>query len=252
VYLKNDADPPRPRASLIETMTYRAPIVVTDRMFLSIFHRSGRLAIAVLAGRSVAAGRTGELVATAACANQPVGVLTEIARQEDFAGSRSLTQGQRGGRDHVEGLQLVTAIRFARASRFIAARCCGATASKPARTAAHVVRESQSQYGVQMFCHAALSQSQPSSSPNAERIRRDHHCRVAACGHRDPRTFRWPHRLRRVEVGKLISAGTIITTLTPGHQAGIFRPEVVLAVLVEACRSRRAALRTPSANSRGR
>ena len=218
-------------------------------MFLSIFRRSGRLAIAVLAGHAIGGcggEQAGPVADGAARANQPVGVLTEIARQEDFAYELEAL-GTAKANEAVEIMSkvsnLVTAIRFREGEQVRRGEVLVELDSVEARAELAAARaalsESQSQYrrSQELFATRALSQSQleqlaSTLSANQARVITAE-SRLADTVIRAP--FDGRTGLRRVSVGTLISAGTIITTLddTRVIKLDFSVPEAFLAVLVE-------------------
>jgi membrane fusion protein (multidrug efflux system) len=182
----------------------------------------------------------------AARASQPVGVLTETVRQEDFAYELEAL-GTAKANEAVEitskVTNLVTAIRFREGEQVRRGAVLVELDSVEARAELLAARaglaESQSQYqrSQELFATQALSQSQLeqlASTLSASQARvTTAESRLADTVIRAP--FDGRTGLRRVSVGTLVSPGTIITTLddTRVIKLDFSVPETYLAVLAE-------------------
>lgn len=218
--------------------------------------RTGRISIAVLAGftglatsgcGNEEAGPAGNSAGNAATgATQAVGVLTEPARQEDFAYELEAL-GTAKANEAVEITSkvsnLVTAIRFREGEQVRRGKVLVELDSVEARAELAAARaalsETQSQYkrSQELFATQALSQSQleqlaSTLSANQARVTTAE-SRLADTVIRAP--FDGRTGLRRVSVGSLVSPGTVITTLDDTRiiKLDFSVPEAFLAVLVE-------------------
>lgn len=182
----------------------------------------------------------------AARANQAVGVLTEPARQEDFAYELEAL-GTAKANEAVEITSkvsnLVTAIRFRegeqvrRGKVLVELNSIEAGAELAAARAALSETQSQYQRSQELFATHALSQSLldqlvATLSANQARVTTAE-SRLADTVIRAP--FDGRTGLRRVSVGSFVSPGAIITTLDDTHiiKLDFSVPETFLAAMVE-------------------